>query len=219
MNKIKHITDKEQNKYEKIKKDITFKSSESNNLISIDEFNDRIYNKKVNVLDKYINKIDEINIKADGKGLLDFLKDDSKYEYELFEYKKTIQNDLDKLETCSKCSCLECSIQCPFKSCRECSPNVRVAGCDRNRYQITTGYKGITLYLDDEKINYEIVGILRDIQENKKYIYLSEINNSNNQQLLEYIKHLDGSEEFPALPNEETLDRIYEIFLKYNVCK
>lgn len=206
-------------KYMNIKEQIDFSSNEIVSVLPDEELANRIFIKKSNILDEYIEEIKNSDIKANGKGILDFLKDDSKYVDELFEFKQRIQGELDRLEVCSRCECLKCSIICPFKACRECSSNIKVKACDRSNVFITTGYGDIKLYLNNSEIEYEVVGILYDKTEDKKYIYLSERNNTNNQQILEYKKHLDGSEEFNALPSEDKLDKVYEVFLKFNIIK
>lgn len=218
MNKIKHITDKELNECMNLKKNIEFGSNEPSIMLSEEELDSRVYYKKIKVLDNYIEKIKETNIKADGKGILEIFKDDMQYAEELLNYKNNIQDDLNRLEVCSKCKCLGCSITCSFRSCMECSPNVKVIACDKSRFYITEGYENIDLYLGDTLIHYKILGILQDIKLDKKYIYLVEVGDINNQQLLEYKKYLNGKEEFNGIEGKE-YDRVWNTFLKFNVCK
>ena len=88
----------------------------------------------------------------------------------------------------------------------------------KKRFNITQGYKNIALYLEDNRIIYEVIGILEDNTLNKRYIYLEEVGNEDNQQLLEYKEYLDGKEEFNGIEGEE-FDRVWNQFLKFNICR
>lgn len=211
---------KELNENLKLQNDIEFRCAESSMLIPQQELERRIYYKKINILNKYIGKIREMDIRVKNikRGVFGIFKDDTMYLNELLDYKNDIKEDLNKLKTCSKCKCLECSLVCEFKACMKCDPNIRVSTCDKERFNVTQGYKNITLYLDDNPINYEVIGILEDNELNKRYIYLSEIDNINNQQLLEYKEYLDGKEEFNGIEGEE-FNRVWNQFLKFDICR
>ena len=95
----------------------------------------RIYYKKIDILDKYIDKIKEINIRAkrNKHGILGIFKDDTKYLNELINYKDNIWKDLNRLKACRECKCLECYLVCEFNACMKCDPNIKVSACDKEK--------------------------------------------------------------------------------------
>ncbi|XZN14489.1 hypothetical protein ACSW9O_15595 (plasmid) [Clostridium perfringens] len=219
MNKIKDITNKELEEWLEVKGKIEMASCESDILLDKKELDKRLYLKNMSVLNSYIDKIKEINFKADKKGIIDIFRSDQKYLDELLEYKSRVQDNLDRIKCCSSCKCISCTIECPFNACIECFPGIKVAICDKENFNITTGYKNIDLDLNDETIHYEVLGMLTDLRQNKKYIYLSEIGNLDNQQILEYEQNIKGEERFDGIEDKSVLEQVYSIFVKNNIFK
>lgn len=219
---VKEWIDSEIKKYQEIETKICFGIGEIADKVSNDELNKRFFVKKVQSLRDYLKLLEATRLKCGKKKFFGLIKsDDSKHLNEINFKKESIVDDLAQVEKCSNCKCLNCTLNCPFSSCRECSPRIYVAGCDKQRYVILKGYKNVVLYCEDtdEDIEFEVVGLLHDSQDNKEYIYLSEVCNSDNQQLLGYKKDLSGRETYYPLESEEQLNLIYEIFLRYDIFK
>ena len=217
MNKIKDFTDGERSKYGKLFSDLTFKISETQEMVSDKELNSRCYYDNLPVLQDYLEKVNEADRKAEGTGLFERFKSDEVYKDEVIAHRRRIQDKLDSLERCNSCKCSSCNFECPFKQCRNCINGTKVVGCDLERYVVTTGYKNVTLYNNDteEYVTFEVVGMLYDLEEDYKYIYLCEVGNSENQHILGYVKQLNGEVEYEGL-EEDILDEVYEIFNKFN---
>ncbi|MHC1750067.1 MAG: hypothetical protein AB9856_17495 [Cellulosilyticaceae bacterium] len=214
MNKIKAFTDAERSQYENLYVDIIMNTDEISQFLSDEDLRMRYVTKKAPILKEYLDKLDDADRKAEGNGLLEFLKSDDQYKEEVIAFKNEHLDELTKLTLCHKCKCLTCSKPCKFKSCQFCSYSNYVYNCDTERYSITRGHHNISLYSDDEErdVYFNVVGILKDDFSNKQYIYLVEATNKDNQHILEYCKYVNGNVEF--LPLDETLlDKIYNLFV------
>ncbi|WP_061995638.1 hypothetical protein [Clostridium sp. ATCC 25772] len=217
MNKIKEFTNSERDHYKDLYTDLILSIDNISELLDEDDYNSRFFIKKVHIIKDYLDKLDDADYKADKKDFFDFLKSDEKYKTEVLNYKSTIINDLKKLELCRKCKCLKCISSCSFKKCLNCLPSYYVHNCNEMDNCITKGLNTITLYSNDEErdVNFEPLGLLENLKENKYYIYLVENNNRNNQHILEYIKYLNGEVEYLPITKED-LDKIYDSFVKLN---
>lgn len=88
MNKIIEFTTKEKEKYSKQYTDILFNIDNLKDLLEEDKLKLRKFYSSSKILKEYLDLIDEANIKADGKGLFEYFKDDSKYKEELEKFKQ-----------------------------------------------------------------------------------------------------------------------------------
>ncbi|MBU5228312.1 hypothetical protein KQI36_16970 [Clostridium senegalense] len=217
MNKIKEFTNSERNYYKDLYTELILSIDNISELLDEDDYNSRFFIKKVHIIKDYLDRLDDADYKADKKDFFDFLKSDEKYKTEVLDYKSTIINDLKKLELCRKCKCLKCVSSCSFKKCLNCLPSYYVHNCNKTDNCITKGLNTITLYSNDEErdVNFEPLGLLEELKENKYYIYLVENNNRNNQHILEYVKYLNGEVEYLPITKED-LDKIYDSFVKLN---
>ena len=82
------------------------------------EFRDDTLKNKVKALKfeeislKFIDIIDK-SIKESNK-LMHFAVDDTK---EVSQYYNKYRSQLDQVQNCSKCECIDCAYECPFSSC------------------------------------------------------------------------------------------------------
>lgn len=215
MNKIKEFTDSERQKYSKPYVDFIMHGQELAALHTDEECNKRFFIRKVEVLKKYIDALDEADQKASGEGVFEMFKSDEQYKHAAMKVKSAHNQDIEKLMRCQECKCASCLSECKFNSCHYCQYTSSVKGCDKSRNYVTSGYKPVTLYSNDEErdVYFKVLGILTDHFSNKKYIYLVEQANPNNQHILEYCKYVNGDVDYLPL-DEDVLDRIYHIFVQ-----
>ena len=215
MNKIKGFTDAEREKYGKPYVEFIMQGEELRALHNDEECNKRFFIKKADVLKRYLDALDEADYKASGEGFLEFLKSDDQYKEEVLSLKNTLNHDLEKLVRCQSCQCVGCLRECPFNACHYCQFTTTIKGCDKDRYFVTSGYEPVILYSNDEErdVYFEVVGILNDHFSNKRYIYLVESKNRDNQHILEYCKYVNGDVDYLPL-DEDILDKIYNIFVQ-----
>lgn len=215
MNKIKDFTDSERLYYQNIYSNIIMTMDDLSDLLDTDDFNSRFYTKKVHIIKSYLDKLDDADFKANKKDFLDFLKSDEKYKNEVLNYKSTIIRDLNKLELCNKCKCLKCISHCKFNKCLNCLPTNFVHNCNKENTLVAKGFNNVVLYSNDENrdVNFEVLGLLDSLDYKKKFIYLVEVTNRNNQHILEYVSYINGETEYTPV-DEDTLDKVYNNFVK-----
>lgn len=229
MNKIKHITDGEREKYGKIQGDISYSISKLMSVLPSEELNLRRFYSKLPILNDYVTKTKEIDMRADKKGVLDVFRSDEKFAEELKEYKNKIIFDLNKLEVCSKCKCLNCEEICPFsiKGCNQCNPTSKIINCDKVRYRIISHPSNLLLHDDDhdEEIDFKVLGILEDRELGINYIYLvhktGRISPNGEEEfderIFEYYKKTNGDVEYGNIETFEEINAIYQIFINLGV--
>lgn len=216
MNKIKDFTDSERVKYSPYHIKITNAIAENINLISDNEKKERRYFKAINGLSKYLEALDTADYKADKKGILDWFRSDMKYQTEAELIRSDNIVDINTCIKCSGCKCLNCSLDCPFRSCFNCNYSEYVFNCDKDKYCITKGMQDIELIchdFGDRLVKFEVLGRLINNEDGNQYILIAEKGNPSNSQLYRYVKNMNGLEDFYQMDSEEHLDKIYDIFV------
>lgn len=216
MNKIKDWTDSERERHVPYHVKITNAIAENISFLSEEEKKNRRYYKAINGLSTYLEALDTADYKADGKGIFDCFKSDMKYQEEAERVKRDNWNDIKQCIKCSRCKCLDCTLDCPFKSCFNCNHTEHVFNCDKDKYCIIKGMPDVELIchdFGDRLVRFEVLGRLINKEDNNQYVLIAEIGNPSNSQLYRYVKYMNGSEDFCQMDSEEHLDKIYDIFV------
>ncbi len=215
MNKIQGFTDAERAKYGKLYADFIMHGEEIAALHGDKVADQRFYRRKAPVLKTYLDALDEADYKANGQGVMEMFKSDNQYKEEALAVKRKAEHDIEKLVKCSTCACAKCLQVCPFNACSYCQFTAKITACDKERYCITTGHKPVSLYSNDEEreVYFEVQGMLTDNFSNKRYTYLVETANRDNQHILEYNKYVNGEVEYLPI-DEELLDKVYNVFVE-----
>ena len=216
MNKIKDFTESERCKYKDYYVKITSGIAETINLISNEERDRRKYFKTINGLSRYLEALDTADFKADKKGILDLFRSDMKYQEEALAIKQECIDDIKSCIKCSKCVCINCSLDCPFRSCFNCNYTEYVFNCNKEKYCIIKGMPDVELIchdFGDKLVRFYVLGRLINKEDGNQYILIAERGNPSNSQLYRYVKHMNGTEDFFQMDSEEHLDKIYDIFV------
>ena len=216
MNKIKDFTDSERAKYSPYHVKITNAIAENISLLSDNEKKERRYFKAINGLSKYLEALDTADYKADKKGILDWFRSDMKYQTEAELIRSDNMVDINTCIKCSGCKCLNCSLDCPFRSCFNCNHSEYVFNCDKDKYCIIKGMQDVELIchdFGDKLVTFEVLGRLINNEDGNQYILIAEKGNPSNSQLYRYVKNMNGLEDFYQMDSEEHLDKIYDIFV------
>lgn len=213
INKIKGFTEAELTKYEDLYSKVIFAIDKVQEFLPNDVYEGRRYVAKVDDLRHYIAKIKEADYKAEKTGLF---ASDEKYKQELIHYKRTIERDLEKLETCVQCACLECDHDpCPFSSCQGCRQEAHVHSCDKERNALIK-YDAWQLNLTDNNTGardtYDVLGVVEDAVYEQRYILMENIINSDDKLVMIYRPGLKG-DHFDEIENPEEFDQIVNYFM------
>lgn len=212
----------------KSKKDETLEQLKSFNtftlktipLLSDEELSRRKCNKCMNDLQDYYSHLE--NVEQDIKycnfitKIKLLLGKDEEFRKSISDKEKELSYSLSRAKQCSKCKCLDCPMDCKFNRCFLCVGE-HVVACDYKENVVTSGYPNKLLYIEEYgcDVEYEIVGILHTLNRGN-YIYLRNVRNRNDEQLLGYEKDIRNNETYRAL-DEKELDEIYYIFLNLKV--
>lgn len=122
---------------------------------------------------------------------------------------------------CSKCQCRNCILKCNFNSCLDCDDSF-IKYCDKSRFCILVPneYKKVNLFNNNRYKNetYSILCYIKDLknQDGYIYIYMRNIENNEDEQIIKYIKFLNGTEDYKTISQEE-IDIIYDMCLDNNI--
>jgi len=180
------------------------------------EFRDDTLKNKVKALKfKEISEdfVEMINkaIKESGK-LMHFAVDDTK---EVREYHRKYVNQLNQVQNCSKCECIDCAYECKFSSCGNCLSGCRVKKCDKKENCIIESTKTLKLYNDKKErdVEFEILAMVESKSYDKKYILLQDKDDEDNKQMFIMTDGLDDTE-YINIENEEELENIAGLFME-----
>jgi len=180
------------------------------------EFRDETLKNKVKALkfekisQEFINIIDK-SIKESNK-LMHFALDDTK---EVNEYHNKYRSQLNQVQNCSKCECIDCAYECKFSSCGNCLSSCRVKECDKKENCIIESANILRLYNDKKErdVEFEILAIVESNVYDKRYILLQEKDDEDNKQMFIMTDGLEDTE-YINIENEEELENIAGLFME-----
>jgi hypothetical protein len=128
-------------------------------------------------LKKYIELLNSAKVQISKESFFDLFKG-NKYIELLEVYKHDNAEELDQLENCSKCICLNCSADCKFDSCMGCKKNSHIASCDHKKIDVTL-HDNFMLNLKNnntgEQSRYLVLAVMQDVEVDQKYIVIQNI--------------------------------------------
>ena len=144
-----------------------------------------------------------------------YSKSDALKEYiKLLDYKAKNREDFTQLEKCYKCTCLNCSFECNFKSCSACRSNSLLSFCDKDRVNIRK-FDNFTFDLtnNDTGISskYKALAVIEDCTIKKQYILLENLRDANDKLVLYYYPGIK-EDTFGEITNVEEFDFIVETY-------
>ncbi|KOF57429.1 hypothetical protein AGR56_13605 [Clostridium sp. DMHC 10] len=215
MSKTEEFISKEKEFYGKIYSNIAFAIDDISGIIDEEDFKNRKYTSKQPILDKYIELLNsaESENKNKNKGFFKNLFKDDKYITLLEGYKADHRNELNQLEDCCNCQCLKCTAECKFDSCNRCSDRGIVAYCDHSRTNVVT-YKNRILNLVNNDTGmedrYNVLAVVQDALNDKRYILIESISNSERFILYYYPGIREDS--YSEITNEEDFNFAAEAY-------
>lgn len=178
----------EKDSFGKVYVDVNYAIDNIKPFIEAETLKQRKYYVKLPALDKYIKLLEEAESQNKNKGVFGFFKKDSSLEL-IKDYKAKNSESLLQLENCSKCACLNCTLTCKFNSCLGCRKNSFITQCDHEKLNITLHHNYI-LDLTNNKNGlserYKVLATLQDSVENKQYIIIQNLRNSDEKFILYY---------------------------------
>ncbi|MEG1310573.1 MAG: hypothetical protein RR942_00470 [Romboutsia sp.] len=213
---------REKNKYSKIYTDLVFSCDDLRQMLDEKEINKRSFIKKVDTLKDYMKFLDnlekELNTK-NKKGLFGKLfKVEKSSEEKIYEYMTQSKRiDIDKLDKCRQCKCINCVNVCPMNQCFNCREKEYVLECNKQNTLLTNTQDTVSLYQGDEEFIFNVLGYLveKDNEGNySRYVYLVDSKDYDNQHILKYSK-FKGEEYYESVIEDDTQDELIRINDKF----
>lgn len=131
MTSINKIMKSEIVKYNKVFADLTLDEGLVTQLLSASESKKRTYIIKRDILKTYINLLDDVQKYNHSHPVLKYIKHADSFTA-TYDYRQEHYDTLNNLVLCSKCNCLQCTMDCPFNACMGCSYNSYIVECDKS---------------------------------------------------------------------------------------
>ncbi|MBA5851411.1 DUF1292 domain-containing protein [Clostridium sp. cel8] len=180
MNKIDKFIDSEKNYYGKIFVDISYAIENVSPFLDKQLLNRRKYIVKIGTLKRYIDLLESCKSETQKSKFLNIFKSD-KYISLLKDYKNDNLESLNQLDKCSKCKCLNCIVNCKFDGCLACKNDSNIAYCDKKKINVSL-HDNFVLYLRNNKTGkdgtYNVIATLQDIELDRKYIIIQDLESS-----------------------------------------
>ncbi len=139
---------------------------------------DRKFVTRLPVLKRYMELIESAENDNSRGSFLKFFCND-KYRDLLERYKRDNRLEIEQLENCRDCACLNCSASCSFDGCLGCRRGAYVVKCDHEKINVIF-HKNFTLNLTNEKTGMEekylVLATLQNPQRDIRYIIIEGIN-------------------------------------------
>lgn len=177
MGKSEEFIKGEKELYGKMFVDISYAIDNISPFLDQEALNKRRYIVRLPHLKKYIDLLNSAQTQASKESFLDFFKG-NKYIDLLEVYKHDNSDDLTQLKNCSKCECLNCTVECNFDSCMGCKKGSHIASCDHKKINVTL-HDNFMLDLNNnntgQQSRYLVLAVLQDVKEDKKYIVIQNV--------------------------------------------
>ena len=203
---------KEKDSIGKIYTDITYAISEVSPFLDENILRKRKYYSKLPILKEYMEMLHEEEYSAKNKKFSFFKKDDTILN--LTDYKQNNLEAFNQFNNCSKCSCLNCIKECKFKSCSGCRFNSYIKNCDKSKLNVRF-HKDFILDLTNNNTGkasrYKVLATLENCEDDKLYIVLENLTDSNDKFILHYYPGI-SSDEFGEITDENEFNLIVETY-------
>ena len=212
MSNTSDFINKEKDSIGKIYTDITYAISEVSPFLDENILRKRKYYSKLPILKEYMEMLHEEEYSAKNKKFIFFKKDDTILN--LTDYKQNNLEAFNQFNNCSKCSCLNCIKECKFKSCSGCRFNSYIKNCDKFKLNVRF-HKDFILDLTNNNTGkasrYKVLATLENCEDDKLYIVLENLTNSNDKFILHYYPGI-SSDEFGEITDENEFNLIVETY-------
>lgn len=177
MSKSEEFLKNEKEVFGKVFVDISYAIDNISPFLDDEALKKRKYVIRLPHLKKYIELINSAEVQVSKESFFDLFKN-NKYIELLEVYKHDNSDDLDQLENCSKCVCLNCTAACKFDSCMGCRQNSHIASCDHKKINVTL-HDNFMLNLNNNKTGeqnrYLVLAVLQDTSIDQKYIVIQSM--------------------------------------------
>lgn len=213
MSKLNDFIKSERNYFGKIYVDINYAIDNVSPFLDKSTMKNRKYSVKLPVLKKYMELLDSSESEEKKSGIFGIFKGD-KYIDILEDYKRDNRENLNQIEKCSKCTCLNCTVECKFDTCLGCRPGSRIAYCDHEKINLTL-HDNFILDLTNNNTGasdkYKVLATLQNCELQRKYIIIQNLLNPEERFILYYYPGI-SEDEFGEIEDSQEFDYIASVY-------
>lgn len=216
MHKLDDYISREKEGYGRIFSDITYAQNEIEPFLDPKVLKIRKYYAGLPVLARYMELLGSVKADSAKQGFMGMFKGNN-YISILEDFKADHSEVLWQLEKCHKCKCLKCTKECGFDTCLGCKEGSKVIDCDHeNKNAVVFDNYIIPLNNDSTGItnNFEVLAVMQDLQEDKRYIFLEGIGNDEKYVLYYYPGISDNK--YGEITDPEEFDRVIAAYQGLN---
>lgn len=206
------IITKEKEKWGKIYTDIYYAIDNIAPFLSEDFLKRKKFYVKGKVLKEYIKLLEEEEQKSNKKGLFSMFS--SPNINSINSYKASNQDNFNQLDKCTKCACLNCVVECSFKTCNSCRRNSYIKTCDHSKLNVRI-HENFMLDLTNndtgKEDRYEVLATLEDCVKNQEYIIIENIRDINDRYIL-YLYPGIKEDTYGEITDEDEFDLIAQSY-------
>ncbi len=214
------IIENERNKYKKTYTDMMFAYDDLRQILDEKEINKRTFINKIDTLKEYMAFLDDLETKSKkDKGFFNkLLKPEKSIDDKIYNYLTSEKRiDIEKLEKCSQCKCINCVKECSMNGCLNCREKEFVYECNKEDAFLAKSSDTVTLYNGDENYLFNVAGYLVEKDEDgnfSRYVYLIDSKDYDNQHILRYSK-FKGEESYDSIIVDDKQDELIRINDKF----
>ncbi|MBE6063156.1 MAG: DUF1292 domain-containing protein [Clostridium butyricum] len=214
MGKDVEFIESEKKIWGKVYTDIAYAIDEISPFIDQDDLNKRKYYTKAHILQNYIKSLNSAKSQTSKKSIFSFFKSNNEDITLLQDYKAKNIKTFNQLEKCSKCQCLNCSVECDFWGCESCRENSLIKSCDRKKINVRK-FDNFTLDLTNNDTGrssrYKVLSLLEDCTLERQYIILENLNVQEDKMVLYYYPGIK-EDTYGEITDPEEFDFVIETF-------
>jgi hypothetical protein len=210
--RVQEYLKREKEHYGSIYVDINYAIDSITPFLDKKNLEDRKYVSRLPVLKRYMELIESAENDTLKGGFLKLFGND-KYKDLLERYKRDNKLELEQLERCRECTCLNCTASCRFDGCLGCRNGAEVVKCDHGIMNVIF-HKNFTLDLTNEGTGrderYMVLATLQNLEKDVRYIIIEGI--SSKEKFVLYYYPGISEDTYGEITNESEFDYIVSTF-------
>lgn len=210
--RVQEYLKSEKENYGSIYVDVSYAIDSITPFLDKKNLEDRKFVSRLPVLKRYMELIESAENEASKGGFLKLFGND-KYKDLLERYKRDNKVELEQLERCRNCACLNCMAVCSFDGCLGCRKGAEVVKCDHGNINVIF-HRNFTLDLTNERTGrdekYAVLATLQDAKRDVRYIIIEGI--SSKEKFVLYYYPGISEDTYGEITNESEFDYIVSIF-------
>lgn len=212
MGKVQDFINEEKNTLGKVYVDINYAVDNISPFLDKNTLENRKYVHKLKTLKEYMDLLQQTETDEKRDGFLGFLNDSSRID-KLNNFKYANRENLNQLEKCKSCVCLNCTADCKFDGCMGCRQGSHIEKCDHKKINVTL-HDNFSLELNNDNTGrvdqYKVLATMQNPELDRKYIMIRNLR-TNEKFILYYYPGI-SEDTYGEITDSEEFDFVVSTF-------